>query len=52
MNIYAPNDPIDRVKLWEDCVANMEGNHGLLVGDFNMVLRAKDRIPNKSRGYP
>jgi len=43
-NIYAPNDPSGRVRMWEEIKGGLEGNLDLLGGDFNMITREEDRV--------
>ena len=37
VNVYAPNEPAGRVRMWEEIRGVLEGRLGLLGGDFNMV---------------
>ena len=47
VNVYAPNEPSGRVRIWEEIRVVMEGRLGLLGGDFNMVTREEDRVPRR-----
>ena len=47
INVYAPNDPGGRVRMWEEVRGVLEGRLGMMGGDFNMVTRDEDRVPRK-----
>ena len=47
VNVYAPNEPSGRVRMWEEIRWVLEGKLGLLGGDFNMVTREEDRVPRR-----
>jgi len=47
VNVYGPNDPRSRVKVWRELGFFLEDHRGVLAGDFNMVLGVDDRVPNK-----
>ncbi len=44
-NIYAPNEPRDRCRLWEDMLVQLPSNcRWILVGVFNMVECVEDKL--------
>ncbi|KAH9926011.1 Endonuclease/exonuclease/phosphatase, partial [Fomitopsis serialis] len=51
MNVYAPNPPQDNAAFWQQLLQMVENGKlckpDLLVGDFNIVEEAIDRIPAK-----
>lgn len=47
VNVYAPNEPRGRVRMWEEVRGVVEGRLGMMGGDFNMITRDEDRVPRK-----
>ncbi|KAI0667434.1 Endonuclease/exonuclease/phosphatase, partial [Trametes maxima] len=50
MNIYGPNDTNENGTLWEKLENEHEGRINILLGDFNIVEEAADRIPAREDG--
>ncbi|KAI5986638.1 Endonuclease/exonuclease/phosphatase [Pisolithus albus] len=54
LNVYAPNDPLNNQKLWEEihdkitCLPQPD----VLLGDFNIVEDAVDRLPAHADKFP
>jgi len=52
LNVYAPNTPTENEKFWRDLAESLDSQlipyPDILVGDFNMVKDAIDRLPSHS----